>query len=77
MTWMSRVWANGMMNTNLLISPSLVQSYSDALERWWEEHFVQIGDFNCLFIDSLPKDVMYICQGEKVLKVVNIGTKEN
>lgn len=65
------------MNTNLIISPGVFQEYPDALERWWSEHHVQIEDFNCLFYDSLPDNVMYLCDGEKLVKIVNIGTKEN
>ena len=66
-----------MMNTNLLVSPNILQRYYDELDRFLEEHITRIGDFNCLMLESLPDDVMYVCDGEKIVKVVNIGTKEN
>jgi len=74
MNWMSRHLANGTMNSNLFVPLNLTQHFVDAFERYLNEHITEIGDFNCVMIDSIPDDTMYLCVGRKIVKVINIGT---
>jgi hypothetical protein len=74
MTWMSQHLANGMMNTNLIIPLNLTQHFVDAFERYLDEHITKVGDFNCLIVESVPDDTMYLCNGSELVKVINIGT---
>ena len=79
MTWtnlrsVSGMKTTGAMNSNLLIPLNFTQNFMDAFERYLDEHITKIGDFNCIMIESTPDDVMYLCDGSKVVKVINIGT---
>ena len=64
----------GEMNINLLIPVNLTQHFMDAFEKYLDEHITKIGDFNCLLVDFMLEDRMYLCDGNKVVKVINIGT---